>query len=93
MMHMEIAHDENVQCTKCDFKGYPNFELVYHQMKNHGNCPKCNGDCNDENQHLDFQHPSRILECVNAQNESKKPRSGNQPIRYVLLKILKCHLN
>ena len=58
LTHLEFVHGENVQCPKCEFKGYPSFELVYHQMIEHGDCGKCT-DGIDENHHLKVQHQSR----------------------------------
>ena len=42
-------------------KGYPNLELVYHRMLQHGDCLKCNRQAY-KNQHFEIQHQSRILE-------------------------------
>ena len=51
LTHLQFVHGEDVKCPKCEFKGYPSFELVYHQMIEHGVCGKCT-DGIDENHHF-----------------------------------------
>ena len=62
LTHLQIMHGENVKCSKCQFKGYPKFELVYHQMIEHGSCGKCDDDHQDtDNNHLEIQHYPRYI--------------------------------
>ena len=57
--------------TFLKFKAYPSFELVYHQMIEHGVCGKCT-DGIDENHHLKVQHQSRIQELTTVQSQRRK---------------------
>ena len=63
LTHLQFLHGETVKCSKCEFKGYPSFELVYHQMVEHGACVRCNEEPNDDH-HLGIQHKSRYVNMV-----------------------------
>ena len=79
LTHLEFVHGENVKCAKCEFKAYPSFELVYHQMIEHGVCGKCT-DGKDENHHLKIQHQSRIQELTTVQSQRRKPGPKSRQI-------------
>jgi len=79
LTHLQFVHGENVQCPKCEFKGYPSFELGYHQMIEHGVCDKCT-DGKDENHHLKVQHQSRIQELTTVQSQRRKPGPNSRQI-------------
>ena len=79
LTHLEFVHGENVKCPNCEFKAYPSFELVYHQMIEHGVCGKCT-DGKDENHHLKIQHQSRIQELTTVQSQRRKPGPKSRQI-------------
>ena len=62
-------------CLKFHLKGYPNLELVYHRMLEHGDCLRCNEET-DENQHFENQHQSRILELSKIEGSISPIRSN-----------------
>ena len=56
------------------------FELVYHQMIEHGICGRCNDEPNEKNHHMKVQHQSRIQELTIIQNERRKPGPKSRQI-------------
>ena len=56
------------------------FELVYHQMIEHGICGRCNDEPNEKNHHMKVQHQSRIQEMTIIQNERRKPGPKSRQI-------------
>ena len=80
LSHLQFVHGENVKCNKCEFKAYPSFELVYHQMIEHGICGRCNDEPNEKNHHMKVQHQSRIQEMTIIQNERRKPGPKSRQI-------------
>lgn len=63
LTHLQFNHGEFVTCAICDFKGFPAFELAYHNLIEHGDCEKCELKSNQS--HLRNQHQSRIGEIAN----------------------------
>ena len=80
LTHLQFVHGENVKCNKCEFKAYPSFELVYHQMIDHGICGRCNDEPNEKDHHMKVQHQSRIQEMTVIQNERRKPGPKSRQI-------------
>ena len=61
LSHLQFVHGENVKCNKCEFKAYPSFELVYHQMIDHGICGRCNDEPNEKDHHMKVSVPTVIF--------------------------------
>ena len=73
LTHLYSEHGENVQCSICDYKAYPEYEIVYHKMTEHGHCDKCLGQ---NSTHLQFDHGSRIQEMSNLDRFDLETEKG-----------------
>lgn len=75
--HMHLIHGQTVHCDLCEFQAYPELELNYHKLTEHGICSKeiHSGPCSsslkkepieeentDEHPELEYQ-PDPILKC------------------------------